>query len=129
MYSLTIVFGQNHSVVWTLMFRDEEKAKDAERSAFARYKSALGGISENNLPLIDITDDFGQHVILHQKDIIAVMLEDMSKSKLAHIERALNHAHMQADMQRTVESDPKLRISRNMQGPSMISPIGPNGRM
>lgn len=123
MYSLTIVFGQNHSVVWTLMFREEEKAEAA------RHECVRADGITTNQTLFDITDDFGQRVTMRHKEVIAVMLEDMTKSRLAHIERSLNHAHMQADLQRAAESDPKLRIARNMQGPSMISPIGPNGRM
>ena len=119
MYSLTIVFGQNHSVVWTLMFRDQVNAEKAAEELSPSDIDAL----------INITDDFGQSVKIKNDQVVALMVEDMTKSKLAHIERALNHAHMQADMQRAAESDPKLRIARNMQGPSMISPIGPNGRM
>lgn len=124
MHSLTIVFGQNHSVVWTLMFREEEKANEARLECMRSHRDDAG-----DPVMLSLIDDFGQRVDMRQEEIIAVMLEDMTKSRLAHIERSLNHAHMQADLQRAAESDPKLRIARNMQGPSMISPIGPNGRM
>lgn len=122
MHSLTIVFGQNHSVVWTLMFREEEKANDARLECTRNHGDA------GDQTVISIVDDFGQQIVMRSKEVIAVMLEDMTKSRLAHIERSINHAHMQSDLQRAVEADPKLRIARNMQGPAMISPMG-NGRM
>jgi len=117
MHSLTIVFGQNHSVVWTMMFSDAERAEKA-RGDF---------MDSTSIYPVDITDDFGQRVNLLTKDVIAVMLEDLSLSKLAHVERAIHHAHIQSDAQQRAESDPKLRIARSMQGPSMFSPM--NGRM
>lgn len=117
MHSLTIVFGQRHSVVWTMTFQDGEKAETARIALVDKT------INDN----IDITDDFGQRVNMNGGDIVAVMLEDLSLSKLAHVERAIHHAHIQSDAQQRAESDPKLRIARSMQGPSMFSPM--NGRM
>jgi len=52
------------------------------------------------------------------------MLEDMEKSKLAHIERGLHQARTQAKAQQAATQDPVLKSAAMMRGPAMIDPMG-----
>jgi len=113
MYCLTICFGPA-ATTWALMFKTEEKAIQA-----------LQFINEH----VDgnFTDDFGQTIALKTSELHGVMLEDLSLSKLAHIERALHQARMQAEGQKMAQTDPALMHAAR--GPNIISPMmGGNGR-
>ncbi len=115
MFSLTISFGPTN-VMWTLMFRNKEQGE----LAFAALKRP-----EFNGTLVD---DFGQEIFLGFGGIHGVIFEDMELSKLAHIERALHQARMQAKGAEAAESDPVLRANRFRQGPAVLTP-GMNGPM
>lgn len=118
MFSLTISFGPA-ATMWTMMFKDAEKAE----AAFSLILQAppVG-------PVI-VEDDFGQRACIGRSEIRGVMLEDMEQSKLAHIERALYQARMQAKASEMAESDNSLRASRARQGgPAIIAPFGGNGQ-
>ncbi len=117
MHALTIIIGQNHSVIWNMMFTSVERAEAARRNF----------MDDTSIYPVEVTDDFGQRINVKRDQIVAVMLEDLSLSKLAHVEQAIHRAHIQSDAQQRAESDPKLRIARSMQGPGMFSPM--NGRM
>lgn len=112
MFSLTISFGPA-ATMWTLMWRDKEKAE----AAYAQLTRGQG---------ITAADEFGQTANISASEIHGAMLEDMELSKLAHIERALHQARMQAQGQQAAESDAVLRTQRFKQGPAVLVP-GMNG--
>jgi hypothetical protein len=122
MFSLTIVFGPG-PMVWTLMFKTEEAAK-----------SAKGKLDDEMQEYVWLEDDFGQNCTITAKSISGYMLENMERSKLAHIERALHQARTQAKGAEIADSDPVLaQARRRAQGGMPIMqpmPTGfsPNGR-
>jgi hypothetical protein len=109
MHCLTICFGPA-GTTWALMF----KTKEAAEAAYARewVTPGLG---------IEVVDDFEQNITIKTDDVHAVMLEDMSLSKLAHIERALHNVRTQAEGNKMAQADPALQhLTR---GPGIISPV------
>lgn len=114
MFSLTIAFGQQGT--WQLMYREQEKADEA--FAYCQITTA------NETEQIALTDDFGQRMMIKRCDITASMLEDLSRSKLAYVERALHQARVQAEAMTMAESDSTLRGIRARQGVSILSPMG-----
>jgi hypothetical protein len=114
MFSITLVVG-NSSVPWTLLFKTEEGAM--------KIANDLGAMHEGDIS--SLSDDFGQTVVAGK--VAGWMVEDMDKSKLAHIAFALHRARMQVEMQKASEADPALRMARLGGGPGVITPMGPNG--
>ncbi len=115
MFSLTISFG-NPMTMWTLMFRAEETA------------NAASAIMHGEDPKISINDDFGQTINIERKQIHGWISENMDLSMLAHVQRALHQARMQAKGAEAAETDPVLRAARYRQGPAVLAP-GMNGPM
>ncbi len=111
MFSLTIVFGPSPTP-FTLLFNSEENARKALNAST---------LIETHLIL---TDDFGQHAEVSRASIHGTMLEDMDKSKLAHIEQGLHRARTQANAQSRAQSDPVLKAAAMMSGAPMLSPMG-----
>jgi hypothetical protein len=106
------------NIPWALMFKTEEKA----RAAQTHLKESF----INGDMTISIVDDYGQEITTAGNAISGWNFEDMDKSKLAHIERALHHARMQQEGQKLAQADAVLRQGQH--GPSIISPMGiPNG--
>ena len=116
MFSLTIVFGPA-GTAWTLMFKTEEPAAKLAR---ALVDPARGGMSDL------VGDDFGQRVSVVFSEVHAVMLENMSESAEARIERGLDQARSQAKAQEKAMADPALMASmrRTQQGPAVLQPGG-----
>ena len=125
MFSLTISFGPGPTM-WTLMWRDETKAKEAadklRHGVDGRYNT-IGGINPQYAAL---EDEFGQQADVKFSEIHGFMFEDMELSKLAHIERALHQARTQAQGQQAAENDQVLRVQRARSGPAVLMP-GMNG--
>jgi hypothetical protein len=119
MFSLTIVFGPG-PMVWTLMFRTEERARDC-----------LAHWTDEDPYLID---DFGQECTIDPNNAHGWMFENLEQSKLAHIERALHQARTQAKGAEIADSDPVLAQARRRAqgGMPMLQPMptgfSPNGR-
>ena len=112
MFSLTIVFGPA-ATAWTLMFKDEKAAT----AAF----SAIDKTAE-----FTIRDDFGQQLSIEAGALHGAMLENMSESAEARIERGLDQARSQAKAQERAMADPALMASmrRTQQGPAVLQPGG-----
>ena len=74
-----------------------------------------------------IADDFGQNCEINSKQIAGYMLENLDQSKLAHIERALNHERTRIAADKLAEADPTIREARRRQqgGMPMIQPMNP----
>ena len=119
MFSLTIAFGPGNGM-WTLMWREKEKA-DAAWDALALAKAANA--------VLQISDEFGQECVSEIAAVHGAMLEDLNLSKLAHIERALHQARVQAEGQTMAESDHVLRAARARQGSAILTPGIPGNGM
>lgn len=118
MFSLSINFGPA-GTVWGLLFKTKEAANDAVKNLLS---DPQGGVS----------DDFGQIFIGSQEHINAVLLEDLSESKLGMVERMLHEARTRAAATTQAQHDPALRTAQMSQGPGIITPMGmpaANGRM
>lgn len=118
MHLLTIIFGPTPTP-WALLFHKPELAD----KAFIDLETA----KKENIGTIAVTDEFGQRATIDVKSIHGFMLEDMEKSKLAHIERGLHQARTQARANQAAAVDPVLKNAAAMQSPAMLSPMG-NGR-
>ena len=115
MYLLTVVFGPSPTP-WSLLF---EKPEAADEIFFS-----LGTAKQSKADFISIADEFGQRATIDVDSIHGFMLEDMEKSKLAHIERGLHQARTQAKAQQAATQDPVLKSAAMMRGPAMIDPMG-----
>jgi hypothetical protein len=129
MFSLTIVFGPG-PMVWTLMFKTEEKLKFVLEELAFRSTDGHAGHKE----AFCVTDDFGHNCAIRDAQVHGFMSENLEQSKLAHIERALHQARTQAKGAEIADSDPVLaQARRRAQGGMPIMqpmPTGfsPNGR-
>lgn len=108
MFCLTVAVG---NIPWALMFKTEERAT----AVFETLQLETG-------PCVRVVDDFGQTLSINTNFIGGYMLEDMDKSQLAHIERILHHARMQAKGQQMAQADATLRAGQH--GPGIITPMG-----
>lgn len=108
MFCLTVAVG---NIPWALMFKTEESAN-----------VAFIALDTFTTDAVRVTDDFGQTLVVRDSALQGMMLEDMDKSKLAHIERALHHARMQQEGQKLAAADAQLRAGQH--GPSIIAPMG-----
>jgi len=120
MYLLTVVFGPM-ATQWALLFKTKEAAEKA-------HETASMVPFQNHSPThfhINLEDDFGQRLRIAGAAVHGVMLEDMAASQLAHIERALHQAKMQAKGNKIAQTDPELREAAR--GPAVLSPGMHNG--
>ena len=113
MFSLTIALRDNPNV-WTLLYQKEETAR-------ASFRILTAG------QFFEITDDFGQTAFLPTNSHCAALLEDLDKSALAHIERALHNARTNHKANSRAQSDPMLRSANVSRGPDVLQPMV-NGR-
>lgn len=118
MHLLTIIFGPTPTP-WSLLYQKQKLAE----ATFYRIESA----KQSDAQFISLVDEFGQLATFDVSSIHGFMLEDMEKSKLAHIERGLHQARTQARAQQAAAADPVLKNAAMMQSPPMLSPMG-NGR-
>lgn len=100
MFSLSICMG---SVVWAFRYKDTDKADQA----FETVRQATA--------IVTVTDEFGQTATFNAEKISGVMLEDMKKSREAHIEQMLHNSSMQQEAQKRANTRP--------QSPSIVSPF------
>jgi NADH:ubiquinone oxidoreductase subunit D len=122
MHSLTICFGPA-ATTWTLLFKTEEKASEL-------YNAYTGAkVAHESSQLIGV-DDFGQTISLVVNDIHGMMLEDMSLSQEAAVERGLHQARTQAKAEKKAMEDSVIKeaIRAKQQGPAVYQPGMPNGR-
>jgi hypothetical protein len=120
MFCLNIAVG---SAVWALLFNEEEKALDA----LAKTRQQSGAV-HTFVPDVAFTieDDFGQTFSGSVAAIHGCILENLDKTKLANIERALHQQLTQMEAQKRWEQHPAHRAMAR--GPGVISPgFGPMG--
>lgn len=108
MFCLNIALGHTS---WRLLYKTEENALEA----VARF---------NVIDTVKVADDFGQALEAKVASIHGYMLEDMDKTKLAHVEMALHQARTQNLATKTAQTDPGLRTAQAINGPSVLSPMG-----
>jgi hypothetical protein len=119
MYLLTVIFGPM-ATQWALLFKTKEAAEKAYDS-FSIVPLQTHGPTAT----FALEDDFGQRIRLSSAELRGIMLEDMAASQLAHIERALHQAKMQAKGNKIAQTDPELREAAR--GPAVLSPGMHNG--
>lgn len=112
MFSLSVAL--DGPVIWALMFKTKESAEKAWSDL----------VKPTEAPGIELKDDFGQKVVITFPRFAGAVLEDLSLTRLAHIERYLHEARTRAKAQQDAHADPVLRTAAMAQGPSMISPMG-----
>ena len=113
MFIINVALGNTS---WRLLFKDEEKATHI----YKRLTETSSGC-----PLA-VSDDFGQTLYANPSSIHGFMLEDMDKTKMAHVEMALHQARTQSLATKMAQSDPALKAQSSM-SPNVISPM--NGFM
>jgi hypothetical protein len=120
MFLLNIAVG---STSWALLFNEEEKAREAFTKATSQ-PSKVDTFTAATACVIE--DDFGQMFTAPIVAIHACMLEDLDKTRLAHIERALHQQLTQMEAQKRWEQHPAHRAMSR--GPGVIAPgFGPMG--
>ena len=115
MYAVNIALG---TTVWRLLFKTEEKA----REAFAFVQNPLPSTSSLKNAAFKVEDDYGQTMGWTEGAIAAMMFEDLDQSKLANIELFLHQQRVQVAAQKAAQSDPGLKASSLMNGPSVLTP-------
>lgn len=115
MFIINVALGNTS---WRLLFKEEEKA----RETFIFINSSPDDFR------LRLEDDFGQTFSGYRHNIHGVMLEDMDKTKMAHVEMALHQARTQNLATRMAQHDPALKANSTMGGPSVLNPVG-NGFM
>lgn len=113
MFLITVIVGPAQ---WALMFRTPESTEVA--------KQALQTATQNAAVGIMISDDFGQHLDVKSASIHGFLVEDLEKTKLAHVERSLHAGRTQALAQKACEADPAIRAALSARGPAILSPVG-----
>jgi hypothetical protein len=109
MFLISIAMGRSQPVIWTLMFKTQEKAQQV----FSLIQDNMGSFS--------FEDDYGQNIYAEKASVISMMLENAEMSKLAHIERGLHEQRIRAAIVSRMQADPTMR---NMgQGPAMLTPM------
>jgi len=117
MFAVNVIIG---SVCIPFMFRQEETAR-AAASQLTHDPTQAFGMTR----WISLVDDFGHELAVESKSISGFILEDMDKTKLAHVERALHQERTQRLVQKTAEADPGLRMSSSklQNGPGILTPF------
>jgi hypothetical protein len=116
MFLISIAMGRSQPIVWTLMFRTEEKAVET----FKLLHENMGGIA--------VADDFGQTIFAERANILSMLLENVEQSKLAHVERGLHEQRIRAAIVTRMAADPTLRRGAGGgSGPAMLTPIPGGG--
>jgi len=122
MFSMTIVFGAS-PMPWALLFRTQESFDNA------RTVYNTPSLTDFHGKILELTDDYGQHIVVERSSIHGVMFEDMTKSKMAHIERGIHQMKTQVEANNLAKTDPTLlaAMRSQMNPPGVITPFAANG--
>lgn len=116
MYAITAIVGP---MCFQLLFRQEEKAREAQTVLAHNPATAIGSTE-----WIAVVDEFGHEITCERKHLAGYIFEDLEKTKIAHVERALHQQRTQNLAQKTASSDPGLRMNAAINGGSpMLSPF------
>jgi len=108
MFIINVALGNTS---WRLLFKDEV--------GLGKGVTAL----TSGRPNIEVDDDFGQTLSAKANSIHGFMLEDMDKTKMAHVEMALHQARTQGLATKMAQHDPALKAQSNM-SPNVLNPMG-----
>lgn len=120
MHSLTIVFGASTPVLWTMLYQSEERAK----AAYDKVLSSKGPSAFGTNQLVTIEDDFSQSACIESATIHGFMIEDMDKSQLGQVEKALHDRRAQVRFEALVNADPGLRQQQRQPSMPILQPMG-----
>lgn len=104
MFNVTISFDGGQ---WHFMFKDEERAR-----------ALLAELIASTNDYIIIGDEFGAEAVIFRNIIRAIIIEDLSKSGEAQIERSMVNARNQAKFQNKAQSDTLVRMMQPMTQPN-----------
>ena len=110
MFSITIALG---NVSWRLLYKSEESAAHAT-SIIQDTK---------HLSEIRVDDDFGHSLTVPTKSLHGILVEDLDKTKMAHVELGLHQARIQAAANKAGQADPGLRASAMTNSPGVLTPM------
>lgn len=119
MFSLTIVFGASAPVLWTFLFQDEARATQAYDELLALKHSGLPGGA-----MAGVSDDFSQRAVIGVDQIAGFMLEDLDKSQLGQVEKALHDRRAQVKFEALVNAEPGLRQQQRHPSMPILQPMG-----
>jgi len=108
MFIINVALGNTS---WRLLFKDEQGALNA-----------LALFNEED-QIVKVSDDFGQSLETKMSRVHGVMLEDMDKTKMAHVEMALHQARTQGLATKMAQHDPALKAQSTM-SPNVLNPMG-----
>lgn len=107
MHQITIAAGP---IPWSLLFKTDKNARDA----WAKVRA-------NKNEDTEIEDDFGQSILLAEGAITSAVYEDLAKSEMAYVARALHQQKVQFKAQDAAKADTFLREKMRAQGPAVLS--------
>ena len=116
MFSLNISLG---NLSWRLLYKNKETAEAAIEDYGRAQHNYGAGITHHWIH----SDDFGQTINLDLRCNPSSMLEDLDKTKLAHIELMLHAERTKVLFTKMAQSDPGLRASNMMTTP-ILNPVG-----
>lgn len=109
MFIINVALGNTS---WRLLYKTEDRARLA-------YELISNPVIENLI----LDDDFGQQLCAKAAHVYGFMLEDMDKTKMAHVEMALHQARTQGLATKMAQHDPALKAQSTM-SPSVLNPMG-----
>lgn len=110
MFNVTINFGEQAQ--WVFMFTTQGRAREVQ-DQFVKNKEPG--------TLLVIGDDYGSEAAIVASSVHGIIIEDMSKTGDAAIERSIVHARNQAKFQSKAQGDTIIKMSQP------LTPPMPNG--
>lgn len=114
MFSISILIGSGQM---RLLYKTEEAAGHA-------YAALLNVGTPVAIGQQELTDDFGQKLLVKPQSMHGFLFEDMDQSKLAAVELMLCQARAQNMATKQAQSDPAFRAGVATPTSPILSPMG-----
>lgn len=126
MFSLTIVFGAASPVLWTLLYETEDRANAAYEKCLVAKAPQGFAIGGGHVPhtIVTLEDDYSQRVSIDAENIHGFMIEDMDRSQLGQIAKALHDRRAQVKFEALVNAEPGLRQPQRQPSMPILQPMG-----
>lgn len=114
MFSLSVIAGPT---VWMFAYNKLDTAEEV-------FKALEQAVTDSRAVMV--SDDYGHRAMLRPT---AVLLEDLNKSKMAHVGRMIHDAEIRSLAVKQAQTNPALR-SPTVASPMFsggMPPVGPNG--
>jgi hypothetical protein len=113
MFNVIVAF-KNSERNWQFLFKDNDRAT----LIITRYHEAASKLHDDKTlaATISITDDFGVSALIPFDDIAGIVVDDMTKSVDAGVERGIQQMRGQAKTETKIKNDPALKL---------FGPVGP----